>query len=175
MSPTEATQPPRIRILHLITVMLACLWAPTDLIAQTKADRESVNRVVELLFLAAGEYQDEVARHPGTWSVVIARFAKGDMREIEIRARIGESYQVEGASDSIGTDVDICVYGPDGARVECDTLEDNVPIVTFTTETGGVYRAVMTAAAVEGGGTAYAGMVVLRLLQEGERGGDGGR
>lgn len=68
------------------------------------------------------------------------------------------------------TDVDICVYGPEGNRIDCDTLEDNVPIVGFMAETDGAYRAVMTAASVAGGGTSYAGMVVLRIPDEGSYG-----
>ena len=118
---------------------------------------------------------DEVARHPGIWSVVIARFAKGDSREIEIPAKVGEWYQVDGASDSDGADVDICIYGPEGDQIDCDTDEDNFPIVGFIAETDGVYRAVMTAASVEGGGTSFAGMVVFRVSEEEKAGPGGGR
>ena len=125
---------------------------------------------MEWLFLNAGEFGDEVARHPGIWSVVIARFSKGDSREIEIPAKVGESYRVEGGSDSDGTDVDICVYNPEGYQVECDAMEDNIPIVGFVAEAEGVYRAVLTAASVEGGGTSFAGMVVFRVLDDGEDG-----
>ena len=164
-----------MRTLLLFALLLVCLANPTDLTAQTEADRESVNRVVEWLFLIAGESGDEVARHPGIWSVVIARFAKGDSREIEIPAKAGEWYRVEGGSDSDGTDVDICVYGPEGGRIECDTMEDNYPIVGFIAETEGVYRAVLTAASVEGGGTSFPGMVVFRVLDEGEDGTGGGK
>ena len=86
----------------LVALLLVCQANPTGLTAQTEADRESVNRVVEWLFLNAGEFGNEVARHPGIWSVVIGRFAKGDSRAIEIRAKVGEWYQVEGGSDSDG-------------------------------------------------------------------------
>ena len=160
-------------LLHL------CLANPTDLTAQTRADRESVARVVELLLISAGEFEnEEVAYHPGGWGLVIARFAKGDMREIEIPANSGEIYQVMGASELDGTDVDICVYAPGGDRLNCDTLEDNIPVVGFTATTDGIYRAVMSAASVEQPGTSYAGMVVLRIageaegLEEGSHGND---
>lgn len=101
------------------------------------------------------------------WSIAIAKFAKGDSREIEFPATVGESYSVEGVSEKVDTDVDICVYGPEGDQIGCDTLEDNIPIVQFTAATEGVYRAVMTAASVAGGGTSYAGMFVLRIIDEG--------
>lgn len=145
------------------------LAVPAGVVAQTEADRESVRTVVERLLGTAGAPSVpglEVARRAGTWSVVIAQFAKGDTREIDIPAAVGERYQVIGGSESYETDVDICIYGPDGARYGCDTLEDSYPVVTFTARTEGVYRAVMTAASLKGG-TSYAGMVVLRVLDEG--------
>ena len=106
---------------------------------------------------------------------MIGRFAKGDSREIEIPAKAGEWYQVEGGSDSDGTEVDICVYDPEGGRIECDTMEDNYPIVGFIAEMEGDYRAVLTAASVEGGATTFAGMVVFRVLDDGEDGTGGGK
>ena len=149
------------RITLLLSVLLLVWWAaPTGLTAQTEADRASVTKVVESLFLGVGT--DEVARHPGIWSVVIARFSKGDMREIDIPAKVGDWYQVIGGSESDETDVDVCVYGPEGGQISCDTLEDNFPVVSFTARTEGIFRAVMTAASVDGG-TSYAGMVVLRI------------
>ncbi len=179
MSPIAASQPAReMRRLQLFSVLLACLALPTHLAAQTPADRESVNRVVETLFNGTGEYT-EIPHIPGTWSLVIARFARGDSREIAIPAKAGQHYQVWGAAEwgdaeSVRMDIDICVYGPAGDPVDCDTDEDSVPIVFFTPKTEGTYRAVMTAVSVEGGGTSFAGMVVLRELDEGaERGGAG--
>ncbi len=150
----------RTRRLLLWVLVLICVTVPMELTAQTKADRESVNRVIELLFNTAGEFGDEIAPLPGVWSVAIARFAKGDSREIVFPATVGEWYSVEGVSEAVGTDVDICVYGPEGDQIDCDTLDDNVPIVSFTAEMDGVYRAVMTAASVEGGGMSYAGMTL---------------
>lgn len=157
---------PATRLLPLYVIPLVCLAVPTGIPAQTTADRESIRSVVDLLFLNADSRElsaDQIARHPGIWSVVIARFAKGDSREIEIPAEVDERYRVEGASDSDGTDVDICVYSPEGDQIACDTEEDNFPITGFIAETAGVYRVVMTAASVEGGGTSFAGMVVFRV------------
>ena len=176
MSPIAASQPAReMRRLQLFSVLLACLALPTHLAAQTVADRESVSRVVELLFVSAGEFGDEIPHSPGTWSLVVARFAKGDSREIAIPAEAGEEYWVMGTTESVRTDIDICIYGPAGDLVDCDdSVVNSNPIVIFTAKTEGTYRAVMTAASVVGGGTAFAGMVVLRELDEGaERGGTG--
>lgn len=166
---------PATRLLSLCVLLLICLLVPRELTAQTTADRESVNRVVELLFSNAGDFGNEVAPLPGVWSVAIAGFAKGDSREILISARVGQGFQVNGASESFGTDVDIRVYGPQGDPVACDTLEDNYPIVGFTAKAEGTYRAVLTAASVEGGGMSYAGMIVLRRLDEGAGDEGGGR
>ena len=164
----------RKRTPRICALLLVCLALPAHLAAQTPADRESVSRVVELLFVSAGEFGDEIPHSPGTWSLVVARFAKGDSREIAIPAEAGEDYRVIGATESFRTDIDICIYGPGGNPVDCDTLDDSVPVVSFTAKTEGTYRAVMTAASVVGGGTAFAGMVVLRELDEGaERGGAG--
>lgn len=173
MNPVETSKAVRgTGMLQFFSIMLVCLSIPSSLAAQTLADRESVNRVVESLFGLAGDYGDEIPRNPGAWSVVVARFAKGDSREIAIPAAAGEEYKVAGAtSELFGTDIDICVYSPAGDPVDCDTLEDDVPIVFFTAKTEGIYRAVMTAASVEGGGTSFAGMIVLRRLDEAAEGG----
>ena len=103
---------------------------------------------MEGLFSTAGDTNDEVARHLGVWSVVVAQFAKGDTRELAIPAKVGERYAVQGDAESFDTDVDICVYAPGGAQIECDTLEDSYPIVAFIARADGVYRAVMMAASV---------------------------
>ena len=178
MNVAGASERPGKRLLPLFVLLLGCLTSQPGLAAQTTADRESIRSVVDLLFLNADNTElsgDEVARHPGIWSVVIARFAKGDSSEIEIPAKVGEWYRAEGASDSDGTDVDICIYSPEGDQIGRDTGEDNFPIKGFIAETDGVYRAVMTAASVEGGGTAFAGMVVFRVSEEEKAGPGGGR
>ena len=155
-------------------LLLVCLPAQGHLTAQTVADRESVNEVVEGLFAAAGMLGTEISHSPGTWSLVIARFAKGDSREVAIPAEAAEAYTVVGRAESLGTDIDICIYGPAGDQVDCDTLLDGVPLVSFTAETEGTYRAVLTAASVEGGGTSFGGMLVSRDLDEGDERGGGG-
>ena len=164
----------RKRVPHICGLLLVCLSVPSGLVGQTAADRESVNRVVEALLTFAGGMGDEIPHNPEAWSLAIARFAKGDSREVAISAKAGENYEVNGVAESLGADVDICIYGPAGDPVDCDTLEDSFPIVSFTAKTEGTYRAVMTAVSVEGGGTSFAGMIVLRRLNEGEeRGGVG--
>ena len=165
----------RTRMRRICALLLVCLPVPSGLVAQTEADRESVNRVVEPLLAAAGLVGDEIPHSPGTWSLVIARFAKGDLREVRIAAVAGEEYVAKNVAASLGADIDICVYGPAGDQVGCDTLDDSVPVVTFTAKTEGIYRAVMTAASVEGGGTAFAGMIVLRELDEGAESGGAGK
>ena len=153
---------------HLCALLVACLVAPAHVAGQTVADRESVALVMAQLIPSDRERADrEVAHHPETWSLVIARFAKGDSREVAVPAKAGEVYQVIGASGSFsGTDIDICIYDPGGDSVDCDTLPDDYPVVSFTARTEGTYRAVMTAASIEGGGTEFAGMVVLRYVDE---------
>ena len=162
-----------MRMPRICALLLVCLAVPAHLAAQTEADRESVNAVVESLFATTGLNSAELPHSPGTWSLVIARFAKGDSREVAIPANAAEAYMVVGNTESLGTDVDICIYGPAGDQVTCDTLDDSVPVVSFTAETAGTYRAVMTAASVEGGGTSFAGMIVLRDVDEGDDGADG--
>ena len=172
MNRIGAFEAARKRTLRICALLLVCLALPTHLAAQTPADREAVSRVMESLLVGAGEYT-EIPHSPGTWSVMIARFAKGDSREIAIPAEAGQDYRVIGATESgwTGTDIDICIYGPGGNPVDCDTLEDDYPIVFFTAKTAGTYRAVLTAVSVEGGGTAFAGMVVLREFDEGDESG----
>ena len=166
----------RKRTPRICALLLVCLTLPTHLAAQTEADREAVSRVVELLFVSAGEFGDEIPHSPGTWSLVVARFARGDSREIAIPAKAGEEYSVMGNTESVRTDIDICIYGPAGDLVDCDdSVVDSVPIVIFTAESEGTYRAVMTAASVVGGGTAFAGMVVLRELDDGAESGGAGK
>lgn len=169
-------QAPGMRMLQLAAFMAVCSANPMDLTAQTTANRESVRRVIEKLFITASE-DETLELAPGTWSVAIAQFAKGDSRAIEIAANVGEYYQVIGGSESWDTDVDICVYGPSGDELGCDTMEDNIPVVGFSARTEGVYRAVMTAASVDRQAP-YGGMIVLRgrdASGENEDGESGGR
>ncbi len=119
---TGAFEAVRKRMLRICALLLVCPPVPSGLAGQTEADRESVNRVVAPLLAAAGLVGDEIPHRPGTWSLVIARFAKGDLREVPIPAVAGEEYVAKGVAESFGTDIDICVYGPAGDQVGCDTL-----------------------------------------------------
>ena len=76
-------------MLRASALLLVCLSVPSSLVGQTVADRESVSRVVESLLAAVGLVGDEIPHSPGTWSLVIARYAKGDSREVPIRAMAG--------------------------------------------------------------------------------------
>ena len=175
MNRTGAFEAARKRMPQICALLLVCLAVPTHLAGQTPADREAVSWVVELLFVSAGEFGYEIPHSPGTWSLVVARFARGDSRQVAIPAEAGQDYRVIGATESVRTDIDICIYGPGGNPVDCDTLDDSVPVVSFTAKTAGTYRAVLTAVSVEGGGTSFAGMVVLRELDEGAESGGAGK
>ncbi len=154
----------RKRMRRICALLLVCLPVPSVLAAQTEADRESVNEVLESLFFAPSG--TEIPYSPEAWSLVFARFAVGDSREVLIPAKAGEEYLVSGAAESFRADVDICVYDPAGYPVDCDTLPDYLPVVVFTAKMEGTYRAIMTAASVEGGGTAFAGMKVVKVVPD---------
>ena len=83
-------------------------------------------------------------------------------------AKAGEEYLVSGYAEPFKAAIDICVYEPAGDPVDCDTLPDYSPGVAFTAKTVGTYRAVMAAASVDGGGISFAGMIVLRGLDQGQ-------
>ncbi|WP_419939295.1 hypothetical protein [Candidatus Palauibacter sp.] len=101
----------------------------------------------------------------GAWGLVVGRFAKGDAKALEFTASAGETYHIIGAGLD-GADVDIRLFGPQGELIDEDVLDDDVPVVIFTAEARGTYRAVMSAAAVGSGGS-YAGMVVLQPPENG--------
>jgi hypothetical protein len=66
-----------------------------------------------------------------------------------------------GGGDDNSEDLDICVYDQYGNEIECDTLVDNFPLVSFTAASSGTYRAVLTAYSLSGS-TSYAGMAIMR-------------
>ena len=70
---------------------------------------------------------------------------------------MGASYEVYGAGDGSVEDIDICVYDQSGQVVGCDQLVDRIPIVEFTAESSGTYRAVLNAYAISWN-SAHAGM-----------------
>lgn len=106
MNRIGAFEAARARMPRICALLLICLAVPAHLAAQTLTDRESVNRVVGSLLASAGELGDEISHGPGTWSLVVARFAKGDSREVAIPAGVAETYRVIGATESFGTDMD---------------------------------------------------------------------
>ncbi len=79
----------RTQMLRICAPLLVCLPVPSGLVGQTLADRESVARVMDQLIPSDRERVGlELPRHPETWSLVIARFAKGDShRHLQSTAR----------------------------------------------------------------------------------------
>ena len=141
-------------------VLLFAPWvAPADLTAQSEESHAAAaERIVQALLSSREGYG--FPDDGGAWGLVVGRFATGDEKALEFRAGAGETYSIVG----IGldrADVDIRLIGPGGELIGEDVLDDHVPVVIFTAEASGVYRAVMSAAAVGSGGS-YAGMVVLR-------------
>ena len=143
------------------TVIL--LLFPSAGVGQVNAEVEAehaaaVERIARVLLGGSREYA--FPDDGGAWGFVIGRFEKGDEKTVEFGADVGEFYSVRGFGLA-GADVDIRVFDPEGILIREDVLGDNVPVVSFTAESRGTYRAVMSAAAVTGG-SSYAGMVVLR-------------
>ena len=145
-------------------VLLFASWVgPEGLTAQNEEGHaEAAERIVRALLSTREGYG--FPDDGRAWGLVVGRFAKGDEKALEFRAGAGETYSIVG----IGldrADVDIRLFGPGGELIGEDDLVDNVPVVIFTAEASGVYRAVMSAAAVGSGGS-YAGMAVLRRPAE---------
>ena len=96
------------------------------------------------------------------WGVVLGKFTgKAENREFRMQLTAGEQYGVVGTADEGASDVDICVFGPEGREVDCDTLLDKAPVVWFEPESSGLYRIVLTVYVTDGN-TAYAGMSMWR-------------
>lgn len=145
----------------LATVMLLqCAGAGAGhLKAQTETEpAAAVERIVDTLLGYQTGYGFPIEGEG--WGFVVGRFEKGDEKAVEFAADVGVTYSLVG----IGldeADVDIHLFGPEGALIAEDVLDDNVPVVSFRAESRGTYRAVMSAAAVRGG-SSYAGMAILR-------------
>ncbi|HXV87445.1 MAG TPA: PPC domain-containing protein [Gemmatimonadales bacterium] len=97
----------------------------------------------------------------GQWGMTFGWFAEGEEKQLMFAATKGKDYFIAGGGDENSEDLDICVYDPKGAKVECDTATDDVPLVTFTAAQDGTYRVVLKAYDVDGS-TTFAGMVLLR-------------
>ena len=139
------------------------LLSPSVGVGQVNAEVEAehaaaVERIAQVLLSGSREYA--FPDDGGAWGLVVGRFEKGDEKAVEFGADVGEFYSIRGFGLA-GADVDIRVFDPEGILIREDVLEDNVPVVSFTAESRGTYRAVMSAGTVTGG-SSYAGMVVLR-------------
>ena len=103
----------------------------------------------------------ELIPEEGQWGLVFGWFAEGEEKEIRFNVTSGESYLIAGGGDANSDDLDVCVYDQYGDEIECDTLTDNFPLVEFTAESNGTFRAVLNAYSLSGS-TSYAGMAILR-------------
>ena len=141
-------------------VLLLMPWAGWgELAAQDEEDHAAaVERIAGVLLSARAEYG--FPNDGGAWGLVVGWFAKGDEKAVDFSARVGEAYVIVGIGLD-DADVDIRLFGPDGELIDEDVLDDHFPVVSFTAQIEGTYRAVMSAAAVSSGGS-YAGMAVLQ-------------
>ena len=59
---------------------------------------------------------------------------------VSLRLNIGTQYQIMGACDEDCSDLDLTIYGPNGAEIDEDIEMDDFPIVTVTPTRTGTYR-----------------------------------
>lgn len=128
--------------------------APAPTSAQSISD--AIDEVLDWL----DEGYDLIPEH-GQWGLLFGWFSESEEKEIRFNVTSGETYMIAGGGDANSEDLDICVYDQYNDEVECDVLTDNYPLVSFTAERSGTYRAVLTAYSLSGS-TSYAGMAVLR-------------
>jgi hypothetical protein len=140
--------------LALAAGLVTSALAPTPTSAQSISD--AIDDVLEWL----DEGYELIPEH-GQWGLVFGWFSESEEKELRFNVTSGETYMIAGGGDANAEDLDICVYDQYGDEIECDVLEDNFPLVTFTAAATGTFRAVLTAYALSGG-TSYAGMAVLR-------------
>jgi len=134
--------------------LLAFAAVPAPTSAQSISD--AIDEVLDWL----DEGYDLIPEH-GQWGLLFGWFSESEEKEIRFNVTSGETYMIAGGGDANSEDLDICVYDQYGEEVECDVLTDNYPLVSFTAQSGGTYRAVLTAYSLSGS-TSYAGMAVLR-------------
>ena len=107
---------------------------PDDLAAQGEETHAgAAERIIGVLLGPRPEYG--FPSDGGAWGLVVGRFAKADEKALEFRASAGETYHILGIGLD-GVDVDIRLFGPQGELIDEDVLDDNVPVVVFTAETG---------------------------------------
>ena len=59
---------------------------------------------------------------------------------VSLRLDIGTEYQILGACDTDCTDLDLTLYGPNGAEIDSDLEMDDFPVVAVTPNRSGTYR-----------------------------------
>jgi len=121
--------------------------------------KDALDDVMGWVSLKAEDH--EAIPEMGQWGMTFGWFAEGEEKELRFTATKGKSYFIAGGGDDNSKDLDICVYDPKGAEVECDTATDDVPLVTFDASQSGTYRVVLKAYDIDGT-TTFAGMVLLR-------------
>ena len=142
----------------LVAALIALLVAGAGLASQRDDTVDAIENVLDWIdddFLLVPEN--------GQWGLVFGLFAEGEEKEIRFNVTSGETYRVAGGGDNDAEDLDICVYDQFGSQIGCDTLVDNIPLVEFTAQSSGTFRAVLTAYELTAG-SAYAGMAILRQL-----------
>lgn len=148
------TRVARFLLPTLLATPALLLTSPDSLEAQSIGDA-----IIDVLEWVDEGY--ELLPEMGQWGLVFGWFAEGEEKEISFAVTAGQTYMIAGGGDDNSEDLDICVYDSSGAQVDCDQLTDNFPLVEFTAEATGTYRAVLDAYSVTGG-TTYAGMAILR-------------
>jgi len=124
------------------------------------ASAQSISNAIDEVLDWLDEGYDLIPEQ-GQWGLVFGWFSESEEKELRFNVTSGETYMIAGGGDANSEDLDICVFDQDGDEIECDVLTDNYPLVTFTAESTGAFRAVLTAYALSGS-TSYAGMAVLR-------------
>ena len=147
---------------HAARVLVSTLVVPLALTTATPrgaAGQDLGDAILDVLEWLNEGYQ--LVPESGQWGLVFGWFAEGEEKEIVFTTTKGQAYMIAGGGDASSEDLDICVYDAQGAEVRCDVLTDNYPLVEFTAEMSGEYRAVLNAYALKEL-TSYAGMVILR-------------
>lgn len=148
------TRPARILLRTTLTGLALAALFPSTASAQDLGG--AIQDVLEWL-----DEGYQLVPESGQWGLVFGWFAEGEDKEITFAVSKGETYMLAGGGDDSSEDLDICVYDAQGDEVDCDVLTDNFPLVEFTAETSGTYRAVLNAYSLSGS-TSYAGMALLR-------------
>ena len=95
----------------------------------------------------------------GQWGLVAGLFRQGESKTIEFDVTAGSRYRVAGAGEDAANDLDLCIYDDTGREVRCDRMFDAIPLLSFTPDSDGTYRAVLIAKALDR--PAHAGLVIL--------------